>query len=582
MSTIYSIVDQYVERECVQMPNLTDSTSSIDNISPYIGDMITINGIKHILTLDLIKTILQVLRCPSNVNEWLAYIINIKYLHSRLGDDNKIELWNIFDDWCRTGENYNRDTNYKQWKSINNKYGNFKFIIAQYAHHMKYQENVIMTYSYYDNITSPTTMEIINNYIKQVFCFIENSGKSFWLIKGIKDDEVFYERINCCTSKENIFKSIRWTLVNRGDTITLYNALYKYRKNISYDYVDFKPNINNCKMFNLFTGYKNVRLLQFDVGQFEMIQKHIFDIWANQDDTVYNYIVNWFAHLVQYPNERMDIALIIKSEQGAGKNIIIDFIGNKVIGSKYYMYITQMDDLFKRFNSQFMNKLLTCVDEIKSSDITKNNICDKLEACITRTKLNVEKKGVDIISVSDYNNYIFLTNRDIPLLINRDDWQFFAIDCNNSKIGDTEYFTKLVKSMTDTAAQHMYSWLMSIDVSKFDAKNRPTNAVYNNIKLECLSQPIEFIVSFLRNQIDDFSVPEDGHLCITVKALYEHFDELYKPHKYNQISFGRTLSCIHSSTRKRIGNKTFNVWDVSIQELQDSVKRYLKMPNLMT
>jgi hypothetical protein len=79
-----------------------------------------------------------------------------------------------------------------------------------------------------------------------------------------------------------------------------------------------------------------------------------------------------------------------------------------VIGSRYYNTINDIEQVVGRFNSESENKLLTICDEIQNyGGAHKSN--DKLKSLITQTQQKIERKGLDIQTINDFNNYIFLT-----------------------------------------------------------------------------------------------------------------------------------------------------------------------------
>ena len=62
--------------------------------------------------------------------------------------------------------------------------------------------------------------------------------------------------------------------------------------------------------------------------------KHILKRWCDNDVNQYNFMINWFAHLIQKPWEKMRTSLILMGDEGAGKGCVIEIIA-KILGKKY-------------------------------------------------------------------------------------------------------------------------------------------------------------------------------------------------------------------------------------------------------
>ena len=85
---------------------------------------------------------------------------------------------------------------------------------------------------------------------------------------------------------------------------------------------------------------------------------------ANNDEEVYEYILNWFAQVLQKPCQKTKTCLVLKSIEGTGKGIFIDMIG-KIMGNDTYLFCTDMEKILGRFYKQAVGKLLVNFNETK-------------------------------------------------------------------------------------------------------------------------------------------------------------------------------------------------------------------------
>ena len=94
------------------------------------------------------------------------------------------------------------------------------------------------------------------------------------------------------------------------------------------------------------------------------ILNHIKEVYSCGNEKLYQYIIKWFASKFQYPNKKIG-TLVLKSDlEGAGKNIILDFIAEHVIGIKHARLIDNIETLFKNFNAEAEASIITIIDEI--------------------------------------------------------------------------------------------------------------------------------------------------------------------------------------------------------------------------
>ena len=82
------------------------------------------------------------------------------------------------------------------------------------------------------------------------------------------------------------------------------NILEEICHELQYKRVDFIPKHegNDRSIFNLFTSFKAKKGYdEIAESKIDKILWHIKYIWCKNNDDLYNYIINWLAHLMQFP-----------------------------------------------------------------------------------------------------------------------------------------------------------------------------------------------------------------------------------------------------------------------------------------
>ncbi len=226
----------------------------------------------------------------------------------------------------------------------------------------------------------------------------------------------------------------------------------------------------NEDIFNLWNGYKVSKedSKKYDEIEAKPLLDHIKNIWCKGDDESYNYIMNYFAHILQKPYEKTGVVLALKSEQGGGKGIVLKKLGN-IIGDTHYAQNSNANFLFGDFNGQLEGKIIINLDEAfwggdkKMEGIIKNKV--------TETKQTINKKNKENYVIDCYANYIITTNNDWFAGTTEDDRRHYCLELDNAKAGRTtkeseEYFTEIENVSCEAFANILYNR----DISNFKAR----------------------------------------------------------------------------------------------------------------
>jgi hypothetical protein len=207
----------------------------------------------------------------------------------------------------------------------------------------------------------------------------------------------------------------------------------------------FDPtNSTNEINYNLFKGFKYDNGL--DVSKMCDTDFHFFKLlrYLSPTDLEYNFTKSWFSHIIKNPSKKSNCAIVLYSKlEGVGKNLLIDtFI--KLIDD-YYGLIKQIEDIKKNFNVDLCNKFLIYGDEITAN---AKLLVDRIKDSITASKIKLEKKGFDAVTLRDYSNWIFTTNNESCFKLSPEDRRFFMFHCNEVK-QTSEFYDEVVKEMND-------------------------------------------------------------------------------------------------------------------------------------
>lgn len=325
------------------------------------------------------------------------------------------------------------------------------------------------------------------------FCSKLDSGL---IVRSKRDFTICYENI-----KVRTFKKVKDDYVPQ---ITKFCNLWFDDENIrTYDRIDFYP---KCQpppnVYNLYDGFKAETLPKHDLNiKDTLMWKHI-QYLCNNDPLIIDYLIKWVAHIIQKPYKRIGTCLLIRSIQGTGKDTFFNFIGTRLLGSKYYFNDANFELIFGKFNSMIENKILIVGNEVSATDTS--GFFGKVINTITSPKLSIERKGISAYECNNFSSFVFLTNNDFPFKISHSDRRFVCWEASPLIANNTEYFNNLYNEIESGKLDRLfYDYFNSIDIDDFSPSgNRPMTSVYNEMRQYSIPPYIRFLDEYTSDNAD--------------------------------------------------------------------------------
>lgn len=178
------------------------------------------------------------------------------------------------------------------------------------------------------------------------------------------------------------------------------------------------------------------------------------------------YVLNWFAYILQHPEDRNRIALHIVSEQGVGKNILTNTIC-KYLGDEFSETNLNIDSVIGQYTGNLDNKLLLVINELDRS----NKDMDRLKSIITEDCVSINKKYGNKYTAKNTASYIFLSNHTDTKIISNGDRRFTYIRSYGKPLDDSEYKNMCIPGtagvLKDEYHNEFINYLLARDLSEF-------------------------------------------------------------------------------------------------------------------
>ena len=194
---------------------------------------------------------------------------------------------------------------------------------------------------------------------------------------------------------------------------------------------------------------------------------------ANHNRSMYDWILNWLAHIIQYPSRKSLVCPVFYGEQGTGKSTIAEFALQKIMGLEKMLITSEPSKFAGRF-TDLHGKLLIVLNE--ASGESTFQISEILKDRITANTFPREKKGIDMEADAPvYDNYCFTTNNIGSVKVPRDDRRFMPVEVDGTYKDKKEYFEPLYADLNDDqVCRAFYEFLKNRDISKVHlSRDRP-------------------------------------------------------------------------------------------------------------
>jgi len=212
---------------------------------------------------------------------------------------------------------------------------------------------------------------------------------------------------------------------------------------------------------------------------------------TGNDEEKKNYLIKWISYLFQFPDKRPDTYLLLKGEQGAGKDTLFLII-SKLIGDMHSYDTENPSRLLGNFNADLEGKIFTAINELKASDGYKYS--SDLKAMITNNKTTINQKNEKTYRQENFNHYIFLSNQEKPTQVEATDRRAFVCNTGKDLLNNREYWTKFYEFLKDkNYLLTIYQYFMNIDLQDFNPRLRPITKEMNIMKAQNIPQVYSFL-----------------------------------------------------------------------------------------
>lgn len=264
-------------------------------------------------------------------------------------------------------------------------------------------------------------------------------------------------------------------------------------KRRSYDGFCFSPGKEVASnYYNLWRGFSVEPLKPGEevTGQMKnslkMFLDHAKENVSDNDESLFNWLIGYFAHLIQKPWEKPLVALVFKGLKGVGKNALIERVGH-LIGSNFAV-VSDKRYLTSNFNGHLENNLMFALDEaFWSGDKSTEGV---LKGLVTSKHHMIERKGKEPYQAVNYTRVVVIGNEDWLVPATHDERRYAVFNVGEGKKQDQKFFEDMRVGMEAGGYKLLLKYLSEFDLKTVNVNKAPMTKGLHEQKIASL-QPME-------------------------------------------------------------------------------------------
>lgn len=323
-----------------------------------------------------------------------------------------------------------------------------------------------------------------------------------------------------------------------------------------FDRIAFSPTQTPPKTLNLWVGSPVVPKL----GDWLVIRRFLLEVICAGEMCTYRYLVMFLAHMLQKPEEKPGIMIVMLAGQGVGKGAFFRLLS--AIWPHTTLLVSDIGHVLGQFNAQIERSFALCLDEALFVGDRRSG--DRLKSMVTEPFVTIEQKFQPRRTVGSVHRLFAASNHAHFAQVDADDRRFLFLRVSEEQKGNLAFWTQYHSAIADPAviAAAVHD-LETLDIKAFNPRSRPRSVAHIDQKLRSLNgferywhevlhvRTTEPGQSGLPGQVWDQPIFVSTHSIIAAWQSYERgVRNQYQPRQERELHEALKRLC-HSAKRRR-------------------------------
>jgi len=174
-------------------------------------------------------------------------------------------------------------------------------------------------------------------------------------------------------------------------------------------------------------------------------------------------LLDYFAHLVQFPAEKIQFALLIQGLPGTGKSVLGEILAS-VLGLNNVGFLP-CEILHEPYTDWVERYQLIIIEEVMARG--RLEFMNKMKPLITQTRINLRRMYTPIYQVRNRTNFLLFTNYPDSIIIDRTDRRYCVLQ-SPAQPEAPAYYAELVQ-LRSGHERIFYDFFKAHSLNKFNA-----------------------------------------------------------------------------------------------------------------
>jgi len=255
---------------------------------------------------------------------------------------------------------------------------------------------------------------------------------------------------------------------------------YASTSTVMFEGITFDPRSTGPSVINLWTGPTVTGV----PGTFPTIQQFIDEVVSNGDPTVATYLFDFLAHMLQRPEEKPRVMLVLMGGQGTGKGTFSRLLES--IWSRTTLITNRIADVTGDFNSVLERKYVVWLDE--ALFVRDFKAADALKSLITEPTISIHAKYQAPRNTFSCHRFFAATNSSHFARTDVDDRRFVYLPVSETYKGRQGYWDALNAALASPELPALVDHLQNRNLALFDPTKRPSSAALIDQRVKSLTE----------------------------------------------------------------------------------------------
>jgi hypothetical protein len=296
-------------------------------------------------------------------------------------------------------------------------------------------------------------------------------------------------------------------------------------------------------------------------------QSIVFEL-CGADDACYNAYVDFLAHMIQKPNEKMPVCFILIGDQGTGKSYHLKPL--QTLLDDYYISSSDIKNFVGSHANGFYRKLFINLNECQM-DKQSFDYEGKIKSFITEDTIVLDEKFEKMKTVRNIARVVITTNKNNPIPIDIRSWlrrfQVFQSTHKYKNRPESWWKKEMQRVESDEFISTFYEFLNTRDISNIKITKPIITQKYVEMCKHFIPAEILFLEHFIECEESgtNFLTYDDNY-----KSWYIRSDRLYQLYGTYCERFGVKKEVVLSHHKFTLNITNLNIGIISFKKSGES------------